>query len=360
MPEHPHSPLSQKVADRLAALIRSNHRPGDRLPTVIELAVQHGVSKHTISMALEILARHGLITKSRRNGVCVAARNDRPQRIGILSELDLLDPRTSPYFRAVANALRARLAELDFDPQLYVGHAEPGPGKSDEPTCPQFWTDVKDGKLAGGVILDTPATGPWYYRLQDCPVPLVGPLTNYDVELDFDGITAAAVRRLADQGCRRLGLLSWPGVEPFLRAVCAHGLIARDGWIRSGLDPAVRGAGWEEFREIWKTPGDKPDGLVVLDDMLYADAQLAILELGVRVPQDLRIVTLTNRAASPLIRLPVSAFEVDPAERAAGLVDLLQQRLSGALKTPVIRRLSFREVTVDGVAPAAPVAALRT
>jgi DNA-binding LacI/PurR family transcriptional regulator len=110
-----------------------------------------------------------------------------------------------------------------------------------------------------------------------------------------------------------------------------------------GINPAVRGAGMEGFREIWSAP-QKPDGLLILDDMLFADAQLAIMEMGVRVPDELRLVVLTTRNASPTLRLPLTAFETDPAEMAAELVALLRQQLAGELPKPVSRILPFREI----------------
>ncbi len=338
--------LAEWTAEHLRREVVGKLPVGTRLPSVRALAQRLGVSVPTLRAAQGLLAKEGWLAVRHGSGVYVADRR-RSLRIGILSELELLDPRISPHFRAVAVGIRACCAERGLATQLYVGHAEPGLGRSDEPTCPQFWSDVKDGKLAGAVILDTPATDPWYFRLQYCPIPLVGGLTNFEVEVDFEGVTAAAVRRLAEQGCQRLGLLSWHSTEPFLAAVKAAGVSTCDAWIRTDLDPAVRGAGWEEFREIWASHSGRPDGLVILDDMLFADAQLAIFELGVRIPQDLRIATLVNRDASPPVRLPVTAIEVDPVERANGLVEMLEQRLRGELAQPVTRRLSFRELELQ-------------
>ncbi len=339
----------EEVADRLRGMIGTSLHPGDRLPTVRELMADFGVSMTSLRAAQAVLAHEGLIDIRHGSGATVVERPEstNPRRIGILSELELLDPRISPHFRATAAGIRACCAERGLETQLYVGHAEPGHGRSDEPTCPQFWSDIKEGKLAGAVILDTPATEAWYCRLQNCSIPMVGALTNYEANVDFEGITATAVRSLAEQGCRNLGLLTWHSTEPFLTAVKAAGVSTCDAWIRSDLDPAVRGTGWEEFREIWASRNGRPDGLVILDDMLYADAQLAILELGVQIPQDLRIATLVNRDASPPVRLPVTAFEIDPTERANMLVDMLEQRMRGEPMPPVTHHLSFRQLELQ-------------
>jgi len=321
-------------------------KPGERLPGMHELRRRFGVSITTISAAFDILASEGLVDRRRGSGVYASDRAGR-KRIGILSELNLLDPRIGPLWRSLAGEVKSGLEAAGHFPQLYVGNAEPGPGATDEPTCPQFWDDVAASRLDGAVILDVPSTPAWQASVRKASVPVVGALTRYEVSCDLPGITRAAVARLAEQGCRRLGLIAWHGEAAFAEAVKAHGLTTSDAWVRANTDPAVRGAGWEEFRDIWSAKAGRPDGLVILDDMLFADAQLAMLDLRVQVPEALRLAVLTSRNASPSLRLPMTAFESDPVEMAAELVGLLRQRLAGELTAPVTRQVSFREVAVQ-------------
>lgn len=345
--------LPQQVAAVLRQELGHRFKAGDKLPGMHLLRQRFGVSINTIGAALDILAGDGLLERRRGSGVYVAERAF-SRRLGILSELDLFDHRISPHFRAVAGSLNQRLRETGATVKIYAGHAEPGPGKSDTPTCPQFWEDVAAGRLDGAVILDTPATDAWYFRLQACPIPLVGPLTNYDAELDVPGMMQAAVMQLAVQGCRRLGMLSAQPSRDFASAVATAGLETHPSWMGCGLETALRGGGWEQFRDIWSSRAGRPEGLVILDDMLFADAQLAIYELGVRVPAQLRLAVLVNRDASPIIRLPVTTLELDPGERAAMLTDMLLARLQGNLSTPTKKLLPFR---VGNFTPQAAVAA---
>jgi len=337
--------LPQRVCQTLRAEIIARLQPGDKLPGLRQMCGQLEVSINTLLTAVDLLARDGLVEKRHGSGIYVCEDASR-WRVGILSELDLFDHRIGPQFRALAGGLRMRLAELGMMPQVYMGHAEPGLGASDEPTCPQFWEDAARGDLAGAVLLDVPSTDAWFGRIYDCPVPVVGALTPYTAGPDLDSIARAAVARLAEQGCQRLGLISWHGEAAFIEAVKRHGLTTGEAWMRTDLDPAVRGAGWEEFREIWSARGGRPDGLVILDDMLAADAQLAILELGVRIPQDLRLAIFASRGVSPPIRLPATFFEVDPEDAVNALADLMMKRLRGELTAPVELLTPFRECDV--------------
>ncbi len=83
------------IAESLREAIQSGvYRPGDRLPTEMELAHQHGVSRVTAAASLGELARAGLVTRTPRRGTIVRpgaqyARNSARQLIAwILPNLD--------------------------------------------------------------------------------------------------------------------------------------------------------------------------------------------------------------------------------------------------------------------------------
>lgn len=346
------APVADQVADALQARIAADFKPGDPLPSMRELCRQFGVSINTVQTAIAALAREGIVQRRPGSGVYVTERKNR-RRIGILSELNLLDPHIGLFYRAQANALKQQFHAAGYEAHLYMGHYVPGPAGSGDTTCPQFWAEAEAGKLDGAVILDAPYRHPLSKRIQNCPVPAVGSMTGFEVKIDFRSLTTAAVRRLVTRGCRRIGILGWAesGIELFRQTIADCGLTPNEAWIRCDADPAVGGAGWEEFREIWAAPCGRPDGLVVLDDMLFADAQLAILELGIRVPNDLQLAVQSTRGSTRPIRLPVTLYEFDPAEAAALHVALLLDRLNG--RTPAIPQptIPFRERMPEDVAP---------
>ncbi len=334
-----------RVAAVLREMIQSELKPGDPLPSVRDLMKALGVSMPTVRAGQAILASEGLLEVRQGRGVFVAEHASR-WRIGILSELDLLHPRTGHYFRALASEVTTRLIEAGLTPELYNGKYL-GMDPQDEPTCPRFWIDVEAERLDGAVIVDLPHTTAWEKRLEESPIPLVGSYTDLTTCTDSESIVSLAARRLAEQGCRRVALITWElnrVLDPFLRTVSDTGMMTSEAWIRGNLDPAVPGGGWDEFREVWTATDEKPDGLIVLDDMLFQDAQLAIFELGIQVPEDLRIAVQTNRGSEVTVRMPVTAIEVDPAEAAQFLADSLIKRLRGELLPPTTCTLSFREL----------------
>jgi len=345
-------PKTGSLADQIASTLRfeiaSNFKAGERLPGMHELRKRFDVSINTIGAALDILASAGLVDKRRGSGVYVREGGGR-RRMAVVSELDLLDPRISPYWRVLASEVMASLKAAGQLTQLYVGHAEPG-RPSDQPTCTHFWEDMEAGRLGGAVLLDLPLSPAWAKRVKNSPIPMVGALTGYSVVTDSGAVTSAAVRHLVAEGRRRLGLIAWHGDKHFRRVVAETGAVTSDAWIRSNLDPSIPGAGWEEFCDIWSAKEGRPDGLIFLDDVLYADAQLAIFEMGVRVPDTLRIALMSSRNASPNLRLPLTLFEFDPAKIAGEYVGLLLDRIEGRIHEPTEVHMPFQRRVVSQAA----------
>ena len=182
--------LADQIASTLRFEIASNFKAGERLPGMHELRKRFDVSINTIGAALDILASAGLVDKRRGSGVYVREGGGR-RRMAVVSELDLMDPRISPYWRVLASEVMASLKAAGQLTQLYVGHAEPG-RPSDEPTCTHFWDDMEAGRLAGAVLLDLPLTPAWAQRVKNSPIPMVGALTGYTVVTDTSAVTSAA------------------------------------------------------------------------------------------------------------------------------------------------------------------------
>lgn len=118
---------------------------------------------------------------------------------------------------------------------------------------------------------------------------------HYDhaVLTDHADLVRQGLRRLLELGRRQIALMSWEQhatPDVFRRVLADAGMPVRDKWICAGVHPSLCGSGWEEFREIWSAYPDKPDGLLVADDVLFKDAIPAILAAGMRVPNELMIV----------------------------------------------------------------------
>ena len=199
------------------------------------------------------------------------------------------------------------------------------------PTCLRFFEDFNAGRLDGVAVVSAPRNDPWLSFLKQGAIPLVS--VDHDVLTpDAKQLVELGVRQLATQGCCRIAMLGWGGTSlsgVFCDAVGANGVETRDKWIRTDFHPWLTAAGWEEFREAWSAYSEKPDGLLILDDGLFSEAVVAIDELQIRVPDQLRVVTHANKGAGVRYPFPVTLLQNDPAVVAETLELKLLKAMNG-------------------------------
>lgn len=90
------TPIYRQLMDQIRWLTASNRlRPGDELPSVRELAVEHAVNPMTISKAYALLEAEGVLTRQRGRPMTVSAdcgsRESKAARLRRLGDqIDLL------------------------------------------------------------------------------------------------------------------------------------------------------------------------------------------------------------------------------------------------------------------------------
>lgn len=321
--------LHDRVAAELRKHISAHCRAGEALPPVRELMKTLGVSHSTLRAAQALLAQEGYLVARHGSGVYVCERALR-RRVAIYSELDLLHPRVSPYHRQVARLLRDFLEARGVEAEVCLGKTACGDPEPDRPTCPRFLDDVEAGRLDGVAFVGAATTAGWGQWFSRFPLPAVGGWCRHTVNTDGQAMMLAGVEQLVAQGCRRLALLAWGHTaDRFAECLAAHGLEFRPQWCRHDLEPSLPGAGWDEFREVWATGPEKPDGMLILDDVLAVDAARAIGDLRIQVPEELRLVVHANKDSGLVFPCPATRLEVDPAEAATLLGGMLLDLLDG-------------------------------
>jgi len=284
----------------------------------------------TAREAVALLVHDGWLERRFGSGTYVTQRAAETWA-GIFSAFDILQPRTSSFHVRVPDALGRFLENAGLHTELYVGR--PSMTDDDPPWhCGRLTADVAAGRLDALVLLSTPHRNSWQQWVANLEIPVVGTHTPYRVDADYPGMVRAAVHRLHAQGCGRIAMLSWAFdelVQPFAEALAELDLPFRPEWVKHDLHPMLSGAGWEEFREVWSAFPEKPDGLLVCDDVLFDEVQVAIQELGIRVPEQLRIVAHANRGAGKRYPFPVTLAECDPVRYAEALGEMLLARLRG-------------------------------
>jgi DNA-binding LacI/PurR family transcriptional regulator len=327
-----------EVASALRQEILADLRPGRKVPGLRKIAARFNVSYGTVQKSLLLLTGEGLLESRHGSGTYVRGRAD-ARHVGVLLQLDFAAPRTSYFWRRVTQQLRDELRGRGLPVRLYLGRNPPG--ELEVIPCEEFLADVAADKLSGVAVAYGWADPAWCEPLKRRGVPVVGPANvfDYGAQFDWSGWISQAVLRLFAAGRRRIGLMRWAAtddgnapdvaLETFTQSLSAFGVLFRREWLRGNIHPSKAGAGWEEFREIWTASRDKPDGLIVCDEVLLESACPAIDGAGVRVPEQLMVVAQVSRGSGLELPFPVIRAQTDPDEYARVLADLLVRRMRG-------------------------------
>jgi GntR family transcriptional regulator len=98
------TPVYRQIVDSLRALlVEGAFAPGDRLPTVREIAIDLGVNHNTVAEAYRLLAEEGWLELKRHHGARVIARP--PQRVQPARQADFVQRLRELAARAMADGV---------------------------------------------------------------------------------------------------------------------------------------------------------------------------------------------------------------------------------------------------------------
>lgn len=330
--------LRQQIQEALKVDIRENYKPGDHLPGERVLAKKLGVSIVTLREALHGLVNEKLIERRQGKGTLVLGAESREELpIGILVDLDVIHPNTSPNQLRFAMEFKRELEKRGHEAVLFLGSLSPG-SYVDNPTCREVRNALEERSIKALIVV-TWTTPLWRMKFENAGIPVIrfGGDCPSVVSIDSSFFIESAVDDLLARGRKRLGLLSWEGVrgeyasifsQAFRNCLKDKGLEVNEKRIVNGFDPNLNGAGWEAFREIWHSDAARPDGLLISDDLLLRGALVALHELQIKSPRQLLIASLTTQDnAIPGMR-PSIQYEI-PVRKVARLVaDLTESKIS--------------------------------
>jgi DNA-binding LacI/PurR family transcriptional regulator len=153
---------------------------------------------------------------------------------------------------------------------------------------------------------------------------------DYSVQVDYHGYVRAAAQHLKRQGCRRVGVVYNHSSAAFreegvvARILKQAGLASSPSWIVG--NPETEEGGYEAATRLSRA---KLDGWIIEDDEMASGADRRLSEIGIRVPDDLRVTTFWNRGSRLRLTLPFERFELDVEKQAGLSLQLMQDAVSG-------------------------------
>ncbi len=294
-------PLYRQVSDGIRVML-GGMQPGDRLPTEADLVDQFDVSLVTVRQALATLEREGLVEKRQGSGTFVTDRERREQHVAVLLDVDITSDNLSPFYNKLFLAVQDALAEQNIPSRPYLGRLPLGQHPAAEITCRDLLDDVELQRIKGIIAYFVCKNPFWGSRFRQAGIPT----------LDSDFLHAEMLNEFLTESLNyfrqrnrhRIAFIGWESpYDGRFNLTHAWSEINRqqrfdipahltdftaNGW--------ERGMGWERFRDIWRNSPEKPDALIIVDDMLFEDCAKAIRDLRIRVPEDLDIAISTSDA----------------------------------------------------------------
>lgn len=330
----------RRVFDHLLETIQSGElKPGDRLPSEAELGKIFQASRITVAKAVLDLQRMGLVTRRPGAGTHVQGQHETSGRtFGLLiPELGLTE-----IFEPICHGMmRSAFARPDA---LLWGNASTSAretAKEAEQLVQSFILQKVSGVFFAPIELtsEKDAVNRRIARtLERAKIPVVlldrcympyPERSEHDlVGVDNRRVGYVAASHLLGLGVRRLVFLGDECSANTLdaRITGVHEALRSFG-IRPEAEPIWRGSAEDgEFvRRMMQTA--RPEGVVCANDLTAARLMQALMGLGVRIPEDVRIVGTDDVKYASLLPVPLTTIHQDCAGIGAVAMATMLERL---------------------------------
>ena len=335
---HSIAPKYRKVYEELLSAIRTGaFQPGDRLPSEAELGKHYNTSRITVAKAVNELQHQGLVSRRAGSGTHVLAQTSLSGRVfGLL----IPDLGRTEIFEPICHGMMQ--SPLSKPHSLLWGHSMGEAAQQEkeaEHLCHQYVTQKVSGVFFAPLEF-TPAkdavnnrivaafdrAGIRVVLLDRCYAPY--PMrSKYDlVGIDNRRAGFLITQHLLRHDVKRVAFMARPFSASTVMARIAGYREALIAYGRPcGQDLVCRGDP-DDLDFLRKMLRDKPDGIVCANDFTAARAMAALTKMGIRVPEEMRIVGIDDVKYASLLPVPLTTQHQNCADIGATAMATMLQR----------------------------------
>ena len=323
-------------------IVEGRFPPGERMPTWSQMQKQFGVTRPTLTRAMERLKSDGLIYSDSTRGTFVMPRPPHLHRYAVVFGITPDQPDFNRFWATIAReAERLNAADPDRDLVNIFGVT----GHADNEAYRSLRRLVRTGLLAGLIIVGTLDEKLMQMpELFDGRVPctvILGGAFPYvpTVAVDHASFIDQSLDAVADAGRSRVAVLSndndnFPG---YAKAIADRGLTAEPYWFLEASARTPRAARNIVQLLIDRPAHERPEALIVTDDNLVENALAGVIASRVRVPDDLFVITHCNWPSPVDSVVPVTRLGFDVRAVLAECLDCLDQQRDGKACEKLVR-----------------------
>ena len=325
----------QLISELRQQIVDGRYRPAHTLPTQEELARTFRVSKPTVQQAIRRLAQDGFVVTRGRNGTSVAAHPPHLYHYGLvfLQQDTVLDVSQFLFaLRREADTL-SRQGPRQF--KIYYG-VEP---RADNAEYRRLLADLDANRVAGLVFPWAPLGWKDTTIIQNPAIPRVVFASDPSpyfmcLSMDMQSFADMGLEALRTQGRRRVAalIISEAGevtATMIHEAAKKRGMTCPPEWIQA-VDPNFSHWAASQTRLLVRSPAAlRPDGLLITDDNLTEHATAGLLAAGLRVPEEISVVTYCNAPWPTRCLVPARRLGFDVRDILRTSMEMIDRRIAG-------------------------------
>jgi DNA-binding LacI/PurR family transcriptional regulator len=357
-----HGAISRQLATEIIA---GKYRKTGRLPSEAQFVKRFGVSRPTVGRALKDLQDQGLIDRRKGSGTFLRSEKDRAHNAySSVPQLGMIVPslRHTEIFESICGEL-ASLARVN-DYGLWWG-ASASPVSETKMT-------VEEAEALCSRFIESGVAGVFFVpfehqadreaanrriveRLRQAGIPVVlldrdiGAFPNrnaYDlVGVDNFAGSYQLAEHLIKLGARRLAYVMRPLTASTVDARIAGARIAMLAYGLEAPRPFVHAGDPTDLKFVRSfAQGHRLDAVLCTSDHLAAQLLQSLTRLGIRVPQDLRLVGFDDVRFASLLTIPLTTVEQPCRDIAITAFNALRERIKNPTLPPRTLMLTPRLV----------------
>jgi DNA-binding transcriptional regulator YhcF (GntR family) len=322
-------------------IVQGHFAPGARLPSFAELERAMGVAEATVERALRRLEVDGFVRIKSKVGTFVADYPPHLCRYGLIfhdHEVQEFHVGWSRFYGALRIA--AERFNAMGDPREVHCYYDCS-GHADSEGYQELLRDLEGRRLAGLLFSSIPDHALSGQPPMEMPgIARVAMNTNTRgipvVGIDAFQFIDKALDRLAARGRKRIAMITTHTTLPvvldyFRDGLLRRGMMSLPYWIYPvtwGIPLWVHHAVYAVMRS-----GDlPPDGMILTDDHLVEYVDQSFAELGIRVPEELEVITHWNYPLDDLPRAPMTRLGHDAEHLLSRWIETIDvQHTAGAV-----------------------------
>ena len=307
--------------------------PGTHVPATLELARQFGVGRNAVQQALSILSERGLVERYSKRGTFVSQRVN-SRTIGVLFPNSIAISQQLHFSRLFCNEIIRQAREKNWNIATYY--------PIDMDSCRQYVSellkDINSGKLKGILSHDnTPEMRKLLAEEATIPYVISG---AFETEKRItDSMEFKGISYLLKLGHRNIAVISHSDagspskydLECLKKAYSEQNLPFTAKCFYEICSTEREGA--RVVDRIIRTSRKLPDALLVLNDEACRGVIFGLMLKGIRIPDDIAILSHSNRGYDILSPVPLTRIEVDPSKYAMNALEHIWAKLEG--RSPV-------------------------